>query len=334
MACIPIDKYTLSVAERGHLLEVFLVRQGQEVVELAVGFEHLVLFLDFEDVLQTDLLLPLLRLVLLHSRRTLQDVVGVDVEFEVVHLLDLDGFDGGEDVADVEGFVGDQDEVDFLVDQPVEEDVVPSVRARLDQMEIVDHQHEVGVGVSVEGLQRENVPNLRVLQDVGFEIGLVLFLHLLSVDYVHSVLKHAPLNEHASDLFEESGLATAVVAADMDVLGLALTAELSEHFVDLLPFAVDELGTPVKFAVDVVRLAVAGGDVLVGSRHNLDGVLFVLDDFHLDLLELLAETASQLLEYLSHSLLRVVDVDQPLDQLLRQRNFTLSDLVVTINHPL
>jgi hypothetical protein len=199
-------------------------------------------------------------------------------------------------------------------------------------MKIVDHQHEVRVRISVEGLQCKYVASLRVLQDVGLEIGLVLFLHLFSVDYVHSVFKHASLNKHPPDLFQESGLTAAVVPADVNVLGLTFATQLPEDFVNLLPFPIDQLRTLQKIAINVVRLAITGRNILVGSRHYLNGVLFVLKDHDLDLLELFAKVASELLEYLNDSLLGIVDVDQPLYKLLGQRDLTFGNFDVALDH--
>ena len=101
-----------------------------------------------------------------------EDVVGIDVELDLVELVDFDTLEEHslEDLLDVEGFVGGEDEVDFFLEEAVEEDVVAAVGARADEVEVVDQQQEVFIGVLVEGLKVEYGSALRFLVDVGLKV--------------------------------------------------------------------------------------------------------------------------------------------------------------------
>jgi hypothetical protein len=118
---------------------------------------QLAMFLaDFGDLAESELFDLLLLLVI--AKHTLipqiKDVIGVDVELDLIELLEFYGLEQGglEDFLRVEGLVRDQDNVHLLLEQSVKEDVVSPVGARTDQVEVIDHQQEVFISVFVEGL--------------------------------------------------------------------------------------------------------------------------------------------------------------------------------------
>lgn len=129
-----------------------------------------------------------------------EDIIGVNVQLELVHFLYFDCFYRRKDVSNVVAFVRRQDKVYLFVNEPVEEDIVPPIGAGLDEVKVVDHEHKVGVGVFVEGLQGKDVADFRVLQYVSLKIRLIFLLHLFAVDDVNSVFEHASLDKHPANL--------------------------------------------------------------------------------------------------------------------------------------
>lgn len=84
--------------------------------------------------------------------------------------------------------MGCEDEVDLFFEEAVEENVVAAVGTRSDEVEIIDEEEEIFIGIFVEGLKVENRSCLGFLVDVGLEVRLMFFLDLLPLHYVHAVL--------------------------------------------------------------------------------------------------------------------------------------------------
>ena len=320
-----------SVAVGEHLLQGLVVPDGEEGRRPL----QLVLLAEARDIAEGHLLGLLEFLIVAEDVFVVEveDVVGVDVELNLVELVDLDALeeDGLEDLLDVEGLVGGDDEVDLLFEEAVEEDVVAAVGARADEVEVIDEEQEVLVSVLVEGLEVEDVAALGLLVDVGLEVRLVLFLDLLPLHYVHPVLVEPPLHAHPPDLLQERTLPHPVAPADVDVLLRLRARQLLEHLVHLLPLAEHRKCVAPQLEVNVVRLPEPWGEVLEAALDDPDNLLTILVKVHLDLLQLVRKLRSHLHVDLLDVPLVILRTEQALDEVLGDFDLVDGDLVAVLD---
>lgn len=249
-----INQSVCSVAVGEDLLQRLIVpnrQQGRQSLQF-------VLIAKPRDIAQGHLL-GLLQFLILTDHvlvGEVEDVVGVDVQLNLVEFIDLDALeeDSLEDLLDVEGFVGSEDEVHFFFEEAVEEDVVAAVGARTDEVEVIDQEQEVFIGVFVEGLKVEDCPAFGFLVDVGLEVRLVFFLDFLALHDVHAVFVEPSLDAHSADFLQEGGLADSISSADVDVLLRLGAGEFLEDLVHLLPLPEHGMRVALKLKIDIVGL--------------------------------------------------------------------------------
>lgn len=227
--------------------------------------------------------------------------------------------------------MGGEDEVDLFFEEAVEEDVVAAVGARPDEVEVVDEQQEVFVGVLVEGLQVEDRPAFRLFVDVGLEVRLVLFFDFLPFHDVHSVLEEPSLDAHPADFLQEGGLADSVASADVDVLLGLGAGEFLEDLVHLLPLPEHRVRIALQLKVDVVGLPEARRQILEAALDDPDDFLVVLVEVDLDLFELVGKLRPHLHVDLLDIPLVVFGAEEPLDEILGDFHLVDGDLVAVFD---